>query len=54
MWQVAQAAFQSLLHQGISLLALFFRTRGRAKEQFQSLLHQGISLLPPLGSKPHS
>ena len=43
--------FQSLLHQGISLLK-FLHPAIRAKElEFQSLLHQGISLLG-LGSQP--
>ena len=38
--------FQSLLHQGISLLSASFWTMGESLcVQFQSLLHQGISLL---------
>ena len=38
--------FQSLLHQGISLLAAnFFSSLFAGGSEFQSLLHQGISLL---------
>ena len=39
--------FQSLLHQGISLLDWRFYPSIPAEELFQSLLHQGISLLAP-------
>ena len=39
--------FQSLLHQGISLLASGRRPLGVPPVWFQSLLHQGISLLCP-------
>ena len=39
-------AFQSLLHQGISLLPVRYRPgRVQVPTPFQSLLHQGISLL---------
>ncbi len=41
----AIGSFQSLLHQGISLLAPRRTASGRAPCTFQSLLHQGISLL---------
>ena len=37
--------FQSLLHQGISLLAIDRAVRHWHSAKFQSLLHQGISLL---------
>ena len=37
--------FQSLLHQGISLLGLSIQPEIRRLFRFQSLLHQGISLL---------
>ena len=40
-----QALFQSLLHQGISLLQFERRRRVLVHLEFQSLLHQGISLL---------
>ena len=43
------AGFQSLLHQGISLLGERFRRRIDVADRFQSLLHQGISLLPAQG-----
>ena len=38
-------AFQSLLHQGISLLNALLALKALAALRFQSLLHQGISLL---------
>ena len=41
--------FQSLLHQGISLLRLGSFLPGTDIVEFQSLLHQGISLLGPDG-----
>ena len=44
--QTAQK-FQSLLHQGISLLEVVAKGRPYAALGFQSLLHQGISLLNP-------
>ena len=37
--------FQSLLHQGISLLNFKRKLKNFQTELFQSLLHQGISLL---------
>ena len=39
--------FQSLLHQGISLLRSSRASKAQALRLFQSLLHQGISLLLP-------
>ena len=44
-----RCAFQSLLHQGISLLSLFGCLGASALVAFQSLLHQGISLLKTEG-----
>ena len=40
-----QRKFQSLLHQGISLLRMDSHCRRCVRSLFQSLLHQGISLL---------
>ena len=44
-WAQATLMFQSLLHQGISLLGLLEEKDHRIPLMFQSLLHQGISLL---------
>ncbi len=46
-------SFQSLLHQGISLLSVDLEVPEEVKKAFQSLLHQGISLLARLaGGNP--
>ena len=44
--------FQSLLHQGISLLTRIRVRYCAYTDPFQSLLHQGISLLVDCGSSP--
>ena len=45
------ASFQSLLHQGISLLRFSGWASANARTGFQSLLHQGISLLLQHGDR---